>query len=159
MKVLFVCLGNICRSPLAEAIFNDKVRSKGWQKDFQSDSCGTGDYHVGDWPDDRTIRCAQKNNILINHLGRQLKRSDLDDFDLILAMDRSNLHNILTLATEETKSKVKLMRSYDPLGVGDVPDPYYGSEKDFDEVFEILDRSIDRLISEISSPATRSKLI
>jgi len=150
MKVLFVCLGNICRSPLAEAIFNDKVRRKGLQKEFQSNSCGTGNYHVGDWPDDRTIKCAQKNNILINHLGRQLKRSDLDDFDLILAMDRSNLHNILKFADEETKSKVKLMRNYDPLGIGDVPDPYYGNEGDFDEVFEILDRSIDRLIGEIS---------
>src|SRR5258708_27352900 len=143
MKLLFVCLGNICRSPLAEAIFNDKVRRKGLQKEFQSDSCGTGNYHVGDWPDDRTIKCAQKNNILINHLGRQLKSSDLDDFDLILAMDRSNLHNILKLADEEMKSNVKSVRNYDPLGFGDVPDPYYVIERDLDAGFEILARSID----------------
>ncbi|MBI1770681.1 MAG: low molecular weight phosphotyrosine protein phosphatase [Bacteroidetes bacterium] len=146
MKILFVCLGNICRSPLAEAIFNEKVRQRGLQKEFQSDSCGTGNYHIGDWPDGRAIKCAQKNNILINHLGRQLTRSDLEDFDLILAMDRSNLKNIFALANTETKSKVKLMRSYDPLGTGDVPDPYYGNEKDFDEVFEILDRSVEGLV-------------
>jgi len=146
MKVLFVCLGNICRSPLGEAIFNERVRQKGLQDEFQSDSCGTANYHVGDWPDDRTIKCAKRNDILINHLGRQLKREDLDEFDLILAMDGSNFQNILRLSNESNRSKVKMMRDFDPLGKGDVPDPYYGGDKDFDEVFEILDRSIEVLI-------------
>ena len=151
MKILFVCLGNICRSPLAEAIFNDKIRLKGLQNEFQSDSCGTGNYHIGDWPDDRTIKCAGKNDILINHIGRQLSRADLDNFDLILAMDGSNLMNILRLSDELTKSKVKLMRSFDPQGEGDVPDPYWGSDKDFDDLFEILDRSMDGLIDHLLS--------
>lgn len=146
MKILFVCLGNICRSPLAEAIFNERVRQKGLQDEFQSDSCGTANYHVGDWPDDRTIKCAHRNDILINHLGRQLKRDDLNNFDLILAMDGSNLQNILRLSDDHNRSKVKMMRDFDPKGKGDVPDPYYGSDKDFDEVYEILDRSIDVLI-------------
>jgi len=146
MKILFVCLGNICRSPLAEAIFNERVRQKGLLDEFQSDSCGTANYHVGDWPDDRTIKCADRNGVPINHLGRQLKRDDLDKFDLILAMDRSNFQNILGLSNESNRSKVKMMRDYDPEGQGDVPDPYYGGNKDFDEVFEILDRSIEVLI-------------
>src|SRR4051812_43443786 len=120
MKVLFVCLGNICRSPLAEAIFNEKIRLKGLQDEFQSDSCGTGNYHVGDWPDDRAIKCARKNDILMNHIGRQLRHSDLEDFDLLLAMDRSNLQNILRLGNDTTRQKVKLMRSFDPQGEGDV---------------------------------------
>ena len=150
MKVLFVCLGNICRSPLAEAIFNERVRQKGLQDQFQSDSCGTANYHVGDWPDDRTIKCAHRNGILINHFGRQLKRDDLDKFDLILAMDGSNLQNILRLSNESNRSKVRMMRDFDPKGKGDVPDPYYGGDKDFDEVFQILDRSIEALIQKNS---------
>jgi len=149
MKVLFVCLGNICRSPLAEAIFKEKVRKKGLESEFQSDSCGTSNYHIGDWPDDRTVKSANKNGIPINHLGRQLKKSDFEDFDLILAMDGSNYLNILRLGDESAKSKVKLMRDFDPKGKGDVPDPYYGTEKDFDEVFEILDRSIENLINQL----------
>lgn len=146
MKILFVCLGNICRSPLAEAIFNEKVRQKGLQDSFQSDSCGTGNYHVGDWPDDRTVKCAKRNGIAINHIGRQLKREDLGKFDLIVAMDGSNLLNILKFSTESDRSKLKMMRDFDPQGRGDVPDPYCGGDRDFDKVFEILDRSIEALI-------------
>ena len=151
MKILFVCLGNICRSPLAEAIFNEKVRIRGLQEKFHGDSCGTANYHVGDWPDHRTIKCANNNGVPINHFGRQLKKEDMDRFDLILAMDGSNLMNILKLSNESNRSKVKLMRDYDPDGPGDVPDPYYGNEKDFDEVFEILNRSIEQLIKNINS--------
>jgi len=149
MKILFVCLGNICRSPLAEAIFNEKIKSKGLQNEFRSDSCGTANYEIGNWPDPRTIRSANKNNVPINHIARQLTRADLQKFDLILAMDKNNLKGVLNLASDEEQSKIKLMRSYDPQGEGDVPDPYYGNEKDFDEVFAILNRSIEKLIDEL----------
>lgn len=150
MKVLFVCLGNICRSPLAEAIFKEKARQRNLSHLFHSDSCGTSNYNIGDDPDLRTIQSAHKSNTPISHRARQLCKTDLETFDLILAMDQNNVRSILSLCEASQSSKIKLMRSYDPLGVGDVPDPYYGTEKDFDDVFKILERSIDRLIEDLS---------
>ena len=147
VKVLFVCLGNICRSPLGEAIFREKIRKLNIEHTYQTDSCGTSNYNIGDDPDPRTVLSAHKNGIPISHQARQLSRADLKTFDLILAMDRNNLSSILELCDETDRSKVKLLRSYDPFGAGDVPDPYYGAEKDFDYVFEVLNRSIDSLIT------------
>lgn len=150
MKVLFVCLGNICRSPLAEAIFKHKVNGGGLQNLIQADSCGTAGYHIGDLPDPRTRANAQKNGITINHRGRQLQESDLEEFDYILAMDKSNLHNIKRLTNAELHvDKIHLMRSFDPHQGDEVPDPYYGDETDFQEVFDILDRSVDHFIKKI----------
>ena len=150
MKILFVCLGNICRSPLAEAIFNHKVSVLKLGHLFEADSCGTSNYNLGDSPDERTLVCAYKNSIPIAHQARQLRKSDLQNFDLILAMDKNNLNHVLALCNPEQALKVKLMRSYDPLGIGDVPDPYYGDAKDFELVFKILNRSIDRLIEQLT---------
>ena len=143
-RVLFVCLGNICRSPLAEAIFNHQSKLSGFE--FYSDSCGTANYHVGDSPDTRTIQVAQKNGVFIEHLGRQLSIEDIDRYDLILTMDSSNYRNTLKVFSRESESKVKMLRDFDPQGRGDVPDPYYGTMRDFDEVFMILDRSIREVI-------------
>ncbi len=152
MKILFVCLGNICRSPLAEAIFNHKIKVQKLNYFFESDSCGTGNYHIGGPADSRTISIALKNNVAINHVARQLSEDDLIVYDQILAMDQSNYSNILRIASaKENKNKVRLMRDYDPQDKGDVPDPYHGTEKDFQEVFEILDRSMDRFIEELKS--------
>lgn len=147
MKILFVCLGNICRSPLAAAIFNHKVREQKLGRLLQSDSCGTGNYHIGGAADDRSIAVARKNGIEILHIVRQLTADDLVTFDHIIAMDKNNLANIKRLPSDkENYNKVKLMREYDPQGLGDVPDPYYGTEKDFREVYEILDRAIEEFI-------------
>jgi len=150
MKVLFVCLGNICRSPLGEAIFKEKIRQRKLEHLFEADSCGTSNYNIGDGPDPRTVKSAHKNHVPIFHSARQLKYSDGDEFDLILAMDKINYQNILKVTHSSNHHKVKLMRNYDPLGKGDVPDPYHGNEKDFEEVFKILDRSIDSLLVELS---------
>lgn len=156
--LLFVCLGNICRSPLAEAIFQHQIRQNGLQEQFHSESCGTANYHVGSPPDPRTMKNAEKNGITIQHVGRQFHRNDFTRFDLILPMDKSNQINLLRLpGADSHQSKIKLMRAFDPLLPDtDVPDPYYGGEEDFQEVFEILDRStrvlIDYLQKEFQNP-------
>ena len=146
VKVLFVCLGNICRSPLAEAIFRDKVSKKGLKEHFEAESCGTSNYNLGDPADPRTIKNAANNGIHLNHRARQLGYFDLDAFD---HMDESNLNQTLALASTHHRFKIKLMRSFDPVEQGDVPDPYHGQDSDFQEVFEILDRSIDHFISSL----------
>ncbi|HCM75623.1 MAG TPA: protein tyrosine phosphatase [Cytophagales bacterium] len=151
MKVLFVCLGNICRSPLAEGIMKHKLNLDGLIEKVVVDSCGTSDYHIGDMPDVRTRKNAEKNGVKLSHLGRQLSSSDLDQFDFILAMDRANHQNILRLGNGTHQDKIKLMREFDPMEGDEVPDPYYGNEDDFQEVFEILDRSIDGFLAHLRS--------
>ena len=150
VKVLFVCLGNICRSPLAEAIFLHQVKRKGLEHTIVADSCGTSNYHIGDLPDPRTIANATKNGVEIDHCCRQLTEKDLEDFDYILAMDRSNLQNILKLRnSSQFSDKIKLMRDFDPDGKGEVPDPYHGGEKNFQEVFDILNRAISGFLTHL----------
>lgn len=150
MKVLFVCLGNICRSPLAEAVFNHKIKQLHLQHRISADSCGTGDYHIGDQPDPRTIKTAQKNGVEIWHQARQLSAQDLTGFDYLFAMDEQNKRGILRLPDAGKHShKIKLMREFDPQGQGDVPDPYYGTMNDFQHVFEMLDRTLDVFIESI----------
>lgn len=152
IKVLFVCLGNICRSPLAEAIFNHKIQALGLSRNFKSDSAGTSDYHIGELPDERTIQCANRNGLKINHRGRQVHRTDFRDFDYIIAMDDSNLQNLLRLKNEYNfpNKEIHLMRDFVPGWEGlPVPDPYYGGEEGFEEIFQILDESIESFLTKV----------
>lgn len=152
IKVLFVCLGNICRSPLAEAIFNQKITDAGIKSHFKADSAGTSDYHIGELPDERTIKCAALHEIPISHRGRQVNRTDFRDFDYIIAMDDSNLRNLNNLKTRFgfPEKEIFMMRDFVPESEGlSVPDPYYGGEEGFIEIYRILDEAIGHFLSQI----------
>lgn len=145
-----VCLGNICRSPLAEGIMKEKVRSKGL--DWYVDSAGTAGYHIGQAPDPRSISEANKNGIDIrDQKSRMFIESDFENFDLILAMDSSNYSNILQLAsTEADRKKTKLILNYSEPGMNRaVPDPYYDGK--FSQVYNLLEKACTALIEKESN--------
>ena len=147
-RVLFVCLGNICRSPLAEAIFNNKVGDM----NMQADSAGTAAYHVGEQPDHRTIKVAMEYKVPIDHKARQFQIEDYEHYDYILAMDSNNLGDIRSIAGHDHLN-LYLLRDFDPDNSGhlDVPDPYYGGYEGFINIFNIISRSVDHLIDHIES--------
>ncbi|MDX1961113.1 MAG: low molecular weight protein-tyrosine-phosphatase [Leptospiraceae bacterium] len=149
VSILFVCLGNICRSPAAEGAFTKLVQEKGLTDQFIIDSCGTGDWHIGELAHPNTRKVAQSNGIQLTHRARQISSKDLEKFDYVLAMDDSNINNVLRLAkTEDLKQKVIKFRKFDPLykNEPDVPDPFHGTEKDFIEVQEIVTRTSESLL-------------
>ncbi|MBN1515197.1 low molecular weight phosphotyrosine protein phosphatase [Candidatus Sumerlaeota bacterium] len=148
-KLLFVCLGNICRSPAAEGTMKRLVEQAGRQDEFFIDSAGTGRWHVGELPDERMQRAAAARGLLLDSRGRQIKAQDLESFDLILAMDSENYRNILDLdRTGKYHDKVKMMLSYlDGDGPKDVPDPYYGGSDGFDRVLDLLEKACSRLLA------------
>jgi len=150
-KVLFVCLGNICRSPLGEAIFNSIVKKKGFEGFLVSKSCGTGSWHVGQMADPRMREVAKKHNINLTSRSRQFKTNDFQDFDLIIAMDRKNKNDLEILAKETgEKNKIKLMRDFEKNKQNpDVPDPYYGGEDGFENVFQIVYKCTENLIKNL----------
>lgn len=146
-KVLMVCLGNICRSPMAEGLLRHKLRQL--NIDIETDSAGTAGYHIGSKPDHRMIETAAKFGVDISDLrARQFKPTDLDEFDYIFAMDKENQVNIKHLAKNENgREKVRLFLEYvDYPNYDEVPDPYYGSMKDFEFVFNLLDDATDKFI-------------
>lgn len=147
-KVLFVCLGNICRSPLGEAIFNHKVG--GLQ--MKADSAGTAAYHVGENPDYRSIAVAEQHGVPISHKARKFVAEDFERFDYVLAMDKNNYEDMKALASGPTDN-LFLLREFDPEANGnlDVPDPYYGGPEGFEKVFQMVSRSVDELIRFIES--------
>jgi len=149
-RVLFVCLGNICRSPLAEGVFRKKIKERGLEDVYEVDSCGTAAYHIGQQPDGRSVQNASQNGVKLEHQARQFSVDDFENFDYILAMDKSNLRDIQSLEVDRKGYELVLMRNYDVQGINqDVPDPYYGGENGFQEVFEILDRSTTALLNHI----------
>jgi len=151
--VLFVCLGNICRSPLAEGIFLDLARRRGVPDLFDVDSCGTGAWHVGEGADPRSVQVALRHGIRLEHEARQFDpRADFDRFPMLIAMDRSNLRSIVHAAESHHKSAsgACLMRSFGPALAGtgepDVPDPYTGGDEGFQVVYDMLLESCEGLL-------------
>ncbi|XDD52241.1 low molecular weight protein-tyrosine-phosphatase [Leptospira sp. WS92.C1] len=141
IRVLFVCLGNICRSPAAEGAFLDLIQKRNLESVFTVDSCGTSRYHIGELPDPRTRQTARKRGIELTHRARQFRKEDFREFDYILTMDKSNQKDVLYLASsDEERKKVQLFRFFqkDSRKDSEVPDPYYGTLKDFDEVQNIV---------------------
>lgn len=149
MRLLTVCLGNICRSPTARAAILAAADEAGL--DLEVDSCGTGDWHIGELPDERMRAAAAAVGLTLDDRGRQLEPSDLDDYDLVLAMDRENLRVLESMAGDTT-ARIELFRSWDPLANGDleVPDPYYGGERGFTEVVDICRRTATALVRELA---------
>ena len=150
MKILMVCLGNICRSPLAEGILKNKAISN--NLDWEVDSAGTSGYHNGELPDPRSINIAKHHGIdIMDQRSRLFVKEDFDRFDLILAMDSSNYQNILRLATSDNqKEKVKLIMNYERPGYNQaVPDPYWNSDG-FEGVYQMLDRACEKIIEQHS---------
>lgn len=144
VKILMVCLGNICRSPMAHGILESKLPSN----QFYIDSAGTANYHIGDPPDKRSISVARSHGIDISRQrGQQFKASFFDDFDLIYVMDDHNYEDVIQLArNEEDRSKVKLILEEDKsTTLKHVPDPYYGDESGFEYVFNVLKQVCDKI--------------
>ncbi len=144
IRVLFVCLGNICRSPLAEGVFRQKVEELGLLERFEIDSAGTGSWHVGQQADARMRSTAKRRGVNLDELrGRQVGRDDLHGFDHVFVMDSNNLHDTLYLDPEgDHSTRVRLFREFDPDPDDyQVPDPYYGGPDGFDHVFDIVERT------------------
>lgn len=154
-SVLFVCLGNICRSPLAEGIFAHLVREAGLADRFLVESAGTGAWHVGERPDARAAMVASQHGVELVSRARQITADDLERFDWVIAMDRENLRNIERMAaTTESSAQIHLLREFDNEGEGDeVPDPYYGGVSGFENVYEIVRRSCQVLLDRLRTAA------
>lgn len=158
-SILFVCLGNICRSPLAEGIFAHLAESRGIGGEFRVDSAGTGAYHTGERPDSRSIAVASNHGVNLYGVARQVTHGDFSDFDVIVAMDRSNRRSLERMrgrGTHNDRTEIVMMRDYDPeRGNPDVPDPYYGGPDGFERVYRMLERCCDRLLDTLTDRQCR----
>jgi protein-tyrosine phosphatase len=153
VAVLFVCHGNICRSPLAEGVFRHLVRERGLEDRFEIDSAGTSAYHEGDPPDPRTTAVARQRGVELVGRSRPLRAKDLQQFDYLIVMDAQNRSNVERLAGtgNQARSQVRLLREFDPDANGDlnVPDPYWGGTRGFEDVHDIVHRACERLLDDI----------
>jgi protein-tyrosine phosphatase len=158
--VLFVCLGNICRSPTAEGTMRALVREAGMEERIELDSAGTGSWHVGSSPDERATAAAAGRGIALEGAARQVSVADFDDFNLMIAMDSANLSDLRALASDDRqREKVRLLREFEPAGAGsgdlDVPDPYYGPGDGFERVLDMVEASCRGLLAQIEAGELR----
>jgi protein-tyrosine phosphatase len=159
-RVLFVCLGNICRSPTAEGTMRALVREAGMEDRIELDSAGTGGWHVGSPPDERATAAAAARGIALEGAARRVSVADFDDFNLMIAMDSANLSDLRDLAGDDRRrAKVRLLREFDPAGADpgdlDVPDPYYGPGDGFERVLDMVEASCRGLLAQIQAGELR----
>jgi protein-tyrosine phosphatase len=151
MRILFVCMGNICRSPTAEGVMRSLLREEGLEDEIEIDSAGTGGWHAGSPPDERATEAAARRGIVLEGAARQIRPADFDDYDLVLVADRENLRDVRRIAPDDAQDKIRLLRSFDPDSSGDldVPDPYYGGPGGFEEVLDLVDAACRGLLEEV----------
>ena len=151
MRLLFVCMGNICRSPTAEGVMRSLVRDAGLEDEIEVDSAGTGGWHAGDPPDARAAAAARRRGIALEGAARQVRLEDFERYDLLLAADRENVADLRALAPDAAaRRKVRLLREFDPDSEGapdlDVPDPYYGGADGFERVLDLVEAACRGLL-------------
>jgi protein-tyrosine phosphatase len=152
MRILFVCMGNICRSPTAEGVMRRLLEDAGLADRVSVESAGTGGWHAGEPPDERATLAARRRGVTLAGAARQVRPADFRDFDLLIAMDRANLRELLALAPDEAAAdKVRLLREFDPASSGDldVPDPYYGGDRGFETVLDLVEAACRGLLDEL----------
>ena len=150
IKVLFVCMGNICRSPTAEGVFRKLHQELAPELDIHMDSAGTHAYHIGDAPDPRSqVAALQRGIDISSHRGRQAARQDVHDFDYVIAMDSENLRRLESLRPKDARAELRLLLEYSDAGVRDVPDPYYGGSGGFERVLDLVEQGGRGLLAHI----------
>ncbi len=154
VRLLFVCMGNICRSPTAEGVMRRLLREQGLEDAVEVDSAGTGDWHAGDTPDARAVAAARARGITREGAARKFSPDDFAEFDLILAMDEENRRDLLAIAPDDdARAKVRLLREFDPASNGspdlDVPDPYYGGDDGFEHVLDLVEAATRGMLDEL----------
>lgn len=150
VSVVFVCLGNICRSPLAEGFFQDLVERTGLSDRIEIDSAGTSNYHIGELPDRRAREAARRRGVELVSRARQLKRADLDRFDYVIVMDSENRRDVEQLGGGKSTARIQRLLDYaDAYDVHDVPDPYYGGPEGFELVCDMVEHACARLLQHI----------
>ncbi len=162
MRILFVCMGNICRSPTAEGVMRGLLRDRGLVDAVEVDSAGTGGWHAGERPDGRATAAAHRRGIALDGAARQVVAEDFERFDLLVAMDRENLRALLVQAPDEDAAdKVRLLREFDPASAVasdlDVPDPYYGGERGFEHVLDLVGAACRGLLDELKAAGARGR--